>query len=277
MKSNIKKSPQISSLLLRVANTILCNFSMTYNMSLVDGKMGVCIFLYEYARYTGVKEYEDIADGLLDSILESLHIGDSEDKIINIAGIGIGIIYLLSNGFIEDTDDNDALKEVDDLMLKTIRTSEVPTGMLIHAASYFIYRYRYYRVGMERKRCYSLAAYLVEIFSLPNSDNNDMVSSLISSYILKNAILIYKMAQTSKTFSQEFNLPSLSIVLNNNEEQPNTDWMWYGLLIGDDSFDSYKNEMDLIALCRECFYDAEHYLDILCRIGLLEIKKCLLV
>lgn len=259
-------------MLLRVANTILCNYSMVYNTGLLNGKMGVCLFFYEYARYTGIMEYEEIADGILDSILETLHIGNREDEIVNIVGIGIGLIYLLNHGFLEDTNDNDALKDVDEIIKKIIRTSKFQTVKLIHAAFYFICRYRYYRVGVNRKECYSLTAYLIEILSHSNLKENDMIPSSISAYILHNATLINKMARTSRTISKELILPSSTIGLVYNIEMSNTDWMWYGLLMESDSCDNYKIRMDLSTICRECFYDAEHSIDILCRIGLFEIK-----
>ena len=53
-----KASPEM----LRIANTILCNYSMVNKASLSDGRMGVCLFLYEYARLTEKKEYEELAN-----------------------------------------------------------------------------------------------------------------------------------------------------------------------------------------------------------------------
>ena len=37
----------------KIANTIVVNLANTEPIGLFDGKIGVCFFLYRYARYSG--------------------------------------------------------------------------------------------------------------------------------------------------------------------------------------------------------------------------------
>jgi len=59
---------KVENRLQRIANVLLLNASFTDNLGLLNGKMGIAIFFYQYARYTGNKVYEDYAGELIDEI-----------------------------------------------------------------------------------------------------------------------------------------------------------------------------------------------------------------
>jgi len=269
MDNNIIGPTKVNSRLLQVANTILCNFSMTTTPNLINGRMGVCLFLYEYARFTGIKEYEDIADEMIDLILKILHKGQGEDNITTLSEIGIGVVYLIARQFLEDTDDHDSLEEVDKLLLKTIESAKEPSLMVVQSALYFIYRFSYYRVGLDKGYCYKVAGQLVNIFQ--NHECASEEDGKVWKYILHNAMLIYRVSQ-EEGFSQcKDNYVFLEIEHKNWANQINADDMWKSFLFGRKTLGDPMDDDTLSELCCNCFYDSDRVMGILCSYGMMEI------
>ncbi len=265
MKGNIKDSHNVSPTLQLIANTILCNYSMTTTPNLVNGRMGVCLFLYEYARLTGIKECEDIADDMIDLIFKVLRKGQNEDNISSLSGIGIGIIYLITHQFLEDTDEHDSLEEVDKYLQQTVETAETASEMVVQAALYFIYRYLYYRTGLDGRYFHKLAEQLVKLFQ--NSENKGRENEIISYFILQNVTLISDYSQNEEKFHNGV-IPSSEIVFNHNQESITAEKMWYGFLFSKTYHKRIINDYAISDLCRNCFYDADRTVGILCSYAL---------
>lgn len=270
MKGNIENSHNESPTLHRIANTILCNYSMTTTPNLVNGRMGVCLFLYEYARLTGIKEYEDIADEMIDLIFKVLRKGQNEDNISSLSGIGIGIIYLITHQFLEDTDEHDSLEEVDKYLQQTVETAETASEMVVQAALYFIYRYLYYRTGLDEKYFHKLAEQLVKLFQ--NSENKGRENEIISNFILQNVTLISDYSQNEEKFHNGV-IPSSEIVFNHNQESITAEKMWYSFLFSKTYHKRIIDDIAISDLCRNCFYDADRTIGILSCIGLIEMSR----
>jgi len=266
MDNSIIGSTKVNSRLLQVANTILCNFSMTTTPNLINGRMGVCLFLYEYARLTGIKEYEDIADDMIDLILKILHKGQNEENISSLSGIGIGVIYLITHNYLEDTDEQDSLEEVDNYLLKEIEKASAPTEMLIPPILYFIYRFLYYRGKIERKCYHKLAQQILTLFH--DYDNKGGEDCIILNFIMQNVMLIYKHSQNEEIFLNEATSP-FEIAFDYNLESITAEKIWYGLLFGKTSHKRVINDDTLLGLCQNCFYDADRIVGILCSYGLM--------
>ena len=66
---------------------------------LIHGKMGISVFFFYYARYTGNDLFDDYALNLIGGIQEQVHVNTPADYERGIAGIGKGIDYLIRNGF----------------------------------------------------------------------------------------------------------------------------------------------------------------------------------
>lgn len=102
-----------------IANTIASNLNGTTDVSLFHGKMGTCMFLYAYARRSGIKQYELWADSMLDDIVHS----DKSQMLASIAdgygGLGIGLCWLLQNGYAKGNTDL-ILQEIDYLLFDNI-------------------------------------------------------------------------------------------------------------------------------------------------------------
>lgn len=266
MDNNITNSTKVNTCLLHVANTILCNFSMTSTPDLINGRMGVCLFLYEYARLTGIKEYEDIADDMIDLILKILHKGQNEENIGSLSGIGIGVIYLITHNFLEDTDEQDSLEEIDNYLLKEIEKASAPTEMLIPPILYFIYRFLYYRGGINRKCYHILAQQILILFQDYECKGEE--DCIILNFILQNVTLIYKQSQIEKKNLDKIISP-FGMAFDYNLEPMTPEKMWYGFLFDKTSHKRVINEDTLLSLCQNCFYDADRIVGILCSYGLM--------
>lgn len=106
-------------LLLKIANTIVANIGNTTDIGLMNGKTGVCLFLYEYSRYSGIEYYEDVANGLLDDVFKGLNPRLSQNMVDGTAGIGWGILYMLEEHFLE-CDEKQLMKDFDNVLFKEI-------------------------------------------------------------------------------------------------------------------------------------------------------------
>lgn len=95
-----------------IANHQLMFGSFTRNPGLFNGKMGLSIFFFHYARYTNHSLFEDFAAELLDEVLEMIHADTAIGFSNGLCGIGWGVEYLEQEGFVEG-DTNEVLKEID--------------------------------------------------------------------------------------------------------------------------------------------------------------------
>ena len=104
-------------MLRQIANTIVANLENTEPIGLFDGKTGLCLFLYRYARYSGCDVYGETADGLLDEVLRSLKPDLSPSLIDGSAGIGYAVAALLRDGFLSCEAGDDVLRHFDETLL----------------------------------------------------------------------------------------------------------------------------------------------------------------
>ena len=95
-----------------IANHLIINASFMSDLGLYRGKMGVVLFFYHYARYSGKSVYSDFGGELLREIYQEIHSEMPINFVFGLCGIGWGIEYLLQNDFIKG-DSNDVLEDVD--------------------------------------------------------------------------------------------------------------------------------------------------------------------
>lgn len=91
--------------LIAITNTILSNFRSINNIGLISGKMGVTIYLYEFSRMAKIKYIECVADNLIDEIYSSVNSTTPSNIYNGIAGVGIGLAYLIREHFLCGTTD----------------------------------------------------------------------------------------------------------------------------------------------------------------------------
>lgn len=86
-----------------------------YPPGLWNGKMGIAVLFYHYARCFGDKDVEKMGEHIIDNIFSHINPDMPRNFAHGLTGIGAGIEYLVQNNFMEgDTDD--ALQDIDSLM-----------------------------------------------------------------------------------------------------------------------------------------------------------------
>jgi glycosyltransferase involved in cell wall biosynthesis len=115
----IKTKQKVNERLRRIANVLMLNASFIDNLGLLNGKMGIAIFFYHYARYTGSKILEDYAGELIDEIYEEISTNTPLDFANGLTGIGWGIEYLEQKGFLE-ADTDEILQDIDKTVYQKI-------------------------------------------------------------------------------------------------------------------------------------------------------------
>lgn len=126
-----------------INNILLVNNQFVKECGLLTGKMGICLYLYEYARSVNSVEYTSFADSLLDEIIYSISDVNSFDFSTGIPGITFGIDYLLKHKFIEG-DSDEVLGEMEKRICQSItdylnETKKVMPPLII-SPIYFIYK-----------------------------------------------------------------------------------------------------------------------------------------
>ncbi|WP_196803279.1 lanthionine synthetase LanC family protein [Bacteroides pyogenes] len=147
--SEKKNIPYNDELLQRIANHLILHGSLLDNLGLCHGKMGVAIFLYRYAQFTGNKTIADFADELLEEIVNEIHDELPIDFANGYCGIGWSIEYLLHNRFVEGTS-NEILTDIDrKIMERDVR--RITDRQLFHGTEGILHYviFRLYRCGTD--------------------------------------------------------------------------------------------------------------------------------
>ena len=120
---------EIDSYLKQTAEILIKYSSFIPDIGLYNGKMGIAIFLYRYARYSNKRKYKTYANELIDDVIDALHINTPAGIDDGISGIRFGFDYLSKNGYINIKSD-DYFESLNDF----IEQSEFET---INEKSYF--------------------------------------------------------------------------------------------------------------------------------------------
>ena len=113
-------------ILRQIANGLSANVQRLNSPGLLEGKTGVAVYLYHYARYSGDTGYSRLADSLLSEITTGISKRDISLS-TGLSGVGWGISHLLKERLIEDEDD--LLASLDAYLLRHIR-EHTDEGML---------------------------------------------------------------------------------------------------------------------------------------------------
>ena len=108
----------------RIADWLLLNGTLTACPGLLHGKLGIAIFFFHYARFTGEELFDEYAWDLVVAMQEQLHANYRPDYEWGIAGIGVGIDYLIRSGLIEV--DEDFFEDLDERMYRAVMYDPYP-------------------------------------------------------------------------------------------------------------------------------------------------------
>jgi len=98
---------------------IISSIDIVQSLGIANGKMGICIFLYEESRRLKDKRLELLADEVFDMVHSNLSENMSFGIENGLMGIGIGIDYLIKKEFIQG-DVNQILKTIDNYVFQNI-------------------------------------------------------------------------------------------------------------------------------------------------------------
>ncbi len=102
------------------------------DVGLLDGRMGLVIFFFHYAKYMNNPVYEDLAGDLLDESFEDMHKELPLTFGSGLSGIAWSIEYLVQNNFV-DGDGNEICEELDKKIMscdpRRLNDSSLETGL----------------------------------------------------------------------------------------------------------------------------------------------------
>ena len=101
----------------KVAEANLFKRYLDMNLGLFNGKMGMAIFFFKYARHIHSTVYKQFAEDLITYIYEDVNVNTPINMKDGLCGIGWGIEYLIQNNYIEGETDK-ILKEIDCIIME---------------------------------------------------------------------------------------------------------------------------------------------------------------
>lgn len=104
--------------LCEIADILLLNGTLTKCPGLVNGKMGIAVFFSRYAQYTGNMLFANYALDLILGVQDQIHNNSPADYKRGIAGIGVGIDYLIRNGLFDA--EVDIFEDLDQRMYRAV-------------------------------------------------------------------------------------------------------------------------------------------------------------
>lgn len=136
--SDLSLEVRIKNLLQRISNFLFLNAGFIENPGLLNGKIGIAIFFYNYARYSQDKIYENFAGELIDEIYEGIDTSIPVNFENGQTGIGWAVEYLVKNGFVQ-ADTDEVLSEIDNYVSRNMMSHVVTSENCNDLAGYGFY------------------------------------------------------------------------------------------------------------------------------------------
>lgn len=151
MQNKVRR--QIEKKLYEIALHSYLYGNTSFNASLPYGKLGVAIFLFHYGRYTNDVKRENDAYQFLCDVLNSAKYVNAIEVAGGYSGIGIGIEYLASAGFIDD-DLDEVLSECDlflEEFMNDVNQLFISSYQLVDVGTYFLWRFKNKKTNLKVK------------------------------------------------------------------------------------------------------------------------------
>jgi hypothetical protein len=141
IRNNTDPKDAIEKRLQEIADTLQTLIRQGNKNGLSQGKMGIVIFLFHYARYTDNISYEDTAYTLIEDLQASLSNLSSLNYADGLTGMGVGIEYLVQQQFL-DADTDEVLEDLDVILNRQLRERKLYLSlqMVIDIRKYFYMR-----------------------------------------------------------------------------------------------------------------------------------------
>ena len=148
----------------QIADMLILNGTLTECPGLVHGKTGIAIFFFHYAQYTDNMLFADYAINLIGEIQNQIHVNSPADYEKGIAGIGVGINYLIQNNFLDA--DSQIFEDFDDRMYRAVMYDPWQDFSLYDGLTgygrYWISQLRYQTTSLQARECLLRIVGLIE-------------------------------------------------------------------------------------------------------------------
>ncbi len=139
----------------QIADMLLLNGTLTENPGLVHGKMGIAVFFFHYAQYTNNMLFADYSMDVISEMSDQIHVNSPADYEKGLAGIGVGIDYLIQNKFL--LTENDICEDFDQRMVRAVMYDPWDDFSLYDGLTgygrYWISRMRYQAPSVQARKC----------------------------------------------------------------------------------------------------------------------------
>ncbi|MDR2040278.1 MAG: 4Fe-4S cluster-binding domain-containing protein [Bacteroidales bacterium] len=146
-------------------------YSFTSGIGLLDGKMGISILLYHYARYVDDKKIEAYVKHLFNEVEAGLTVTTPLGFASGISGIAWGIHHLIEQGFIQVDDIDEALSDLDDALWNDTDKWKVDDHSVFDIGWYMQARMK--TTGMQKEWQKKTLDWLDRIYHLFDVDHAD--------------------------------------------------------------------------------------------------------
>ena len=168
----------IKQQLRQIANMLLLNGTITDCPGLVHGKTGIAVFFFTYAQYADKELFEDYAMDLITEIHSQIHNKSLADYERGIAGIGVGVNYLIQNEFLAP--EGNTLRDFDELMYRAVMYEPWQNFSfyegLVGYGRYWITRLNHQAASEKAKECLDRILELIEekLLIIPIAEQTDV-------------------------------------------------------------------------------------------------------
>jgi hypothetical protein len=207
---HINKSTIVESQLQQIAEMLILNGTLVECPGLVNGKMGISIFFFHYAQYTSNELFENYALDLIREIQAQIHNNSPADYENGLAGIGVGMDYLINHQFL--CADEDIFEDFDKRMYRAVMYDTWHDFSLYDGLSgygqYWITRLRYPMSFSQAQEClkHIVKCLEEEIMNIAENEHTDVHCFLLNIQKIAGfniySGLINSLSELSPTFSR---------------------------------------------------------------------------
>ena len=137
-----------------IIQKLIINGTLVSDPGLFHGKMGIAIFFFHYGCYITNDLFQGYAMDLIDEIQAQITMNEPVRYDVGLAGIGVGIEYLIQKNFLE-ADADDILSDFDERMCRVAMYEPYSDCSLekglIGWGRYFLYRLTNCSAGLSTK------------------------------------------------------------------------------------------------------------------------------
>lgn len=139
----------------QIGDMLMLNGTLTECQGLIHGKMGIAVFFFHYAKFTDNVLYADYAMDVISEMLDQIHANSPADYKKGLAGIGVGINYLIKNNFLSVEDD--ICEDFDQRMIRAVMYDPCSDFSLYNGfvgyGYYWITRLYYHKPAVQAREC----------------------------------------------------------------------------------------------------------------------------